>query len=115
MGVEIPSRVTATEIGQDLIADGASLGGDGVDRIVGADQVDERPRLRRLRGHISDVEDREVHGNAADDGNAAGPEVGAAAVREGAHETVRVTDADRCQPGRPVETMRRTIANGATS
>ena len=51
----IAAEVAVAEAGEDFVADGAGRGGDGIDRIASADQVDEaagrertgRPRTRR--------------------------------------------------------------------
>src|SRR5262245_47430408 len=115
MRVEIPSRVAPAEAGQDLVADGAGLGCDAIDGVVRPDEIDRHARPHGAFGQPADIEHGEVHGDAANNREAPPIEIGAAAVREGAHETVRVADTDRRQPRRPGETMGRTIANGTTS
>src|SRR5882724_12782428 len=107
--------VAAAEAGENLVADGAGFGGNAVDRVMRADEVDPRSRLRLFFRDIADVDCQEIHGDSAHNGRAAVADIDAAAVGEGAHVTVRISDADRRQPRLPSESMRGTIANGATS
>ena len=106
--------VAAAEAGQDFVADGAGLGGHCVDRIVRTDEIGPLPRLRLLFRDVADVDRQEIHGDSADNGRAAVAEIDTAAIGEGAHETVRITDPDCRQLRLPSEAVGRTITNGAT-
>jgi hypothetical protein len=82
---------------------------------VRADKIDPGSGLRLLFRDVADVDGQEIHGDSADYGRAAVADIGAAAIGEGAHETVRISDPHRRQPRLPGETVGRTITNSATS
>src|SRR2546421_8351682 len=63
----INAVIAPTEIGEDLVADGAHAGGEVVDAHAIADQGGEVAAPRGALGQVADVYGEEVHGDAAGD------------------------------------------------
>ena len=76
-----------------------------------AEEFDGAAGRRKRFGHIADVERDQIHGNAAHDRHTHAADRACPPIADGAHETVCISQCNRCEHSGPPAPERGSVAN----
>src|SRR6476620_6738506 len=117
LAAQIEAQSAGPEIGENLVVDGASVGGKLVGRDILADQLDPSVALGNHLGHIGHIDGDEIHGHAAEQRRRMGFKVDlqallAIAGRQRTEDAVGIPDREDGDARRSLKRPRCAIADG---